>query len=131
MFGLLRMPRFVRRFIRRRTNRMPVDKAIKMKERFSLAYAFFAWNMFGILAYMMYKGKLTKVEDGNEESQGRQFVKMLHLKNVTLHEIKGINYVQKYDLNEEAAHETGVPETGVTNEDQEQFQEESELKDSL
>lgn len=110
---------------------MPVDKAIKMKERFSLAYAFFAWNMFGILAYMMYKGKLTKVEDGNEESQGRQFVKMLHLKNVTLHEIKGINYVQKYDLNEEAAHETGVPETGVTNEDQEQFQEESELKDSL
>ena len=59
-------------------------------------------------------------------STGRQFVKMLHLKNVTLHEIKGLSYQQKYDINEEMA-----SKTDVTNEDQEQLQDESELKDSL
>ena len=41
------------------------------RERLSLAYAFFAWNMFGFLAYMVYKGRMTKVDDGNEESQGK------------------------------------------------------------
>ena len=53
-------------------------------------------------------------------------MKMLHLKNVTLHEIKGLSYQQKYDINEEMA-----SKTDVTNEDQEQLQDESELKDSL
>lgn len=110
---------------------MPVDRAVKIKERISIAYAFCAWNLFGFLAYMMYKGRMQKVEDENEESQGRQFVKLLNLKNVTLHEIKGLTYVRKCDINEEMALKTDVPETDVTNEDQEQFQEESELKDSL
>ncbi|MPC26729.1 hypothetical protein E2C01_019876 [Portunus trituberculatus] len=74
----------------------------------------------------MYKGRLTKVDDANEESQGRQFVKMLHLKNVTLHEVKGLNYIQKYDINEEVSAKTDAPETDVTNEDQEQLQKESD-----
>lgn len=31
MFGFIRMPRFIRRFIRRRTARMPVNRALELK----------------------------------------------------------------------------------------------------
>lgn len=47
-------------------------------------------------------------------------MKMLHMKNVTLHHIKGLNYVEQFDLNEEMS-----PKTDVINEDKELLEEKS------
>lgn len=45
------------RFIRRRTKPIPTDVAVLWKRRLSFAYAFCAWNAFGVLAYNFYQGK--------------------------------------------------------------------------
>ena len=47
-------------------------------------------------------------------------MKMLHLENVTLHRMKGMNYIEQIDLNEEMS-----PETNVMYENKEPEQEES------
>lgn len=104
MFGLFRMPRFIRRFIRRKTARMPEAKALEIKEKLSIAYAFVAWNLFGYMAYMVYSGRWTKQEKEDKEpelSTGRHFAKLLKLRNVELTHVHGLSYVQTYDLTEE------------------------------
>lgn len=119
MFGLFRMPRFIRRFIRRRTAHMSPDRALDLKSKISLLYAFVAWNMCGFIGYQIYAGRWTKIESEDDNlSQGRQFVKMLHLENVTLHRMKGLTYIDSCDLNEEMA-----SKNDVINEDREQLEE--------
>lgn len=45
------------KYIRRRTNPIAEDKAIRWKRRLSIAYGLIAWNAFGLVMYMVYKGK--------------------------------------------------------------------------
>ncbi|XP_042237636.1 uncharacterized protein LOC121876525 isoform X2 [Homarus americanus] len=99
--SFFRLPRFIRRFIRRRTSEIPQDRASRVKINLSLAYAFIGWNLFGFLAYMIYSERIKKVEDDGSLSQGRKFVKMLKLENVHLYHIDGLKSVEHFDLNQE------------------------------
>jgi hypothetical protein len=49
--------KWLRRFVRRNTNPMPMNKAGKWKSRLSVMYAVLAWNAFGMVCYMVYTGK--------------------------------------------------------------------------
>lgn len=55
MFGLFRMPRFIRRYIRRKTARMPEAKALEVKwvSRISGFYAHLFANTFYIVAFSL------------------------------------------------------------------------------
>lgn len=49
--------RMIRRFIRRNTNPIPIDKAEHWKQRLSLIYMLAAWNAFGIALYYVFTGR--------------------------------------------------------------------------
>jgi len=51
-----RMPRFIRRYIRRTMHPMAEKKAWDMKTKLSIFYAIIAWNSVGFVVYQMYKG---------------------------------------------------------------------------
>lgn len=36
------------------------------REKLSLAYAFTAWNLFGLIVYQAYKGRFTKLEEDED-----------------------------------------------------------------
>lgn len=48
---------WLRRFIRKNTTPIPVEKAIFWKKRLSVAYMLLTWNAFGLVCYMIYTGK--------------------------------------------------------------------------
>lgn len=49
--------RWLRRLVRRNTRPIPEDKAVDWKKRLSFLYAFFAWNSFGFVCYMVMTGR--------------------------------------------------------------------------
>lgn len=49
--------KWLRRFIRRHTNPIPVDRAATVKKTLSVAYMLLAWNAFGFVCYMIYTGR--------------------------------------------------------------------------
>lgn len=49
--------RWLRKFIRKHTNPIPVDRAATTKQRLSLFYMVIAWNAFGFVCYMVYTGR--------------------------------------------------------------------------
>ncbi|XP_045611010.2 uncharacterized protein [Procambarus clarkii] len=99
--SLFRMPRFLRRFVRRNTSEIPVDRASQTKQRLSIAYAVVAWHLFGVLVYLVHTKQLKVEENTSGLSQGRQFAKMLKLENPHLYQIQGVTSVKHFDLNEE------------------------------
>lgn len=48
---------WLRRFIRKNTNPIPINKAEVWKKRLSFTYLLLAWNAFGLVCYMCYTGK--------------------------------------------------------------------------
>lgn len=54
VFGITRL---IRRFIRRQTNPIPVDRAELWKRRLSFIYMLVGWNMFGIMVYYLATGR--------------------------------------------------------------------------
>nr|XP_053626249.1 uncharacterized protein LOC128684156 [Cherax quadricarinatus]XP_053626250.1 uncharacterized protein LOC128684156 [Cherax quadricarinatus]XP_053626251.1 uncharacterized protein LOC128684156 [Cherax quadricarinatus] len=104
--SLFRMPRFLRRYIRRRTSHIPENRALRIKKNLSLLYAAVAWNLFGYIGYLVYSKRLEKINDNTELSPGRQYVKMLKLENVQLYHIDGLKSVEHFDLNKEFAEES-------------------------
>lgn len=55
--SLFPQPRWLRRWIRRRMNPLPVDKAALWKGRISIFYSIVAWNALGWVGYMVYTGR--------------------------------------------------------------------------
>jgi len=49
--------KWLRRFVRRHTNPIPVDRAASVKQKLSFIYMMLAWNAFGIVCYMIYTGR--------------------------------------------------------------------------
>jgi hypothetical protein len=49
--------KWLRRFVRRHTNPIPVDRAASVKQKLSLIYMMLAWNAFGVVCYMIYTGR--------------------------------------------------------------------------
>lgn len=97
-----RMPKWVRRIIRRRVSEIHEDRALFMKKNLSLAYAFIAWNTLGYLGYQVYKGNITKAEGPNDHlSQSRQFAKLLKVDNAVMYRVDGLTVTGKFDLVEE------------------------------
>lgn len=101
-----RMPKWIRRFLRRRVPEIHEEKAVFMKRNFSLAYAFLTWNLLGYLGYLVYKGKLQRIEGPDDHlSQGRQFAKLLKADNVVMYRVDGLSVSGKFDLAEEFKNE--------------------------
>ncbi|KAK7085689.1 hypothetical protein SK128_028564 [Halocaridina rubra] len=96
---LFRMPRWLRRIIRRSTHPVPEVRAHFLKWRLSLLYVFFAWNLCGVVLYKVYIGKIKNEDSG--VSQGRQFAELFKAENVTLVRMKGLNYIESVDLEDE------------------------------
>lgn len=50
--------KWLRKFVRKRTNPIPMNVAEKYKQRLSIVYAFLAWNAFGFVMFSVFKGKV-------------------------------------------------------------------------
>lgn len=48
---------WLRRFVRKNTNPIPIDKADKWKKRLSFLYMIVGWNAFGFVCYQIFIGK--------------------------------------------------------------------------
>lgn len=71
---------WLRRLIRRNTKPIPVQSAQVWKNRLSVIYALVAWNAFGCVLYMIYKGKKDwadyygyKSDEDKQLSPGRNY----------------------------------------------------------
>lgn len=106
MMTLFRMPRWIRRIIRRNTSPVPEIQAFLIRRNLSLGYAFVAWNVCGYIGYLIYTGRLKKLEDDSGLSQGRQFAKLFKTDNVTLVRVEGLTPVGIVNLQDEAKRET-------------------------
>ncbi|XP_055381215.1 uncharacterized protein LOC129611847 [Condylostylus longicornis] len=49
--------KWLRKLVRKNTNPIPFDTASTWKRRLSFGYAIIAWQAFGLVCYMLYKGK--------------------------------------------------------------------------
>lgn len=104
-----RMPKWVRRMIRRRVSYIHEDKALFMKRNFSYGYAFLAWNLLGFLGYQVYKGNINRTEGPNDHlSQSRQFVKLLKVDNAVMYRVDGLSVTGRFDLAEEFKNEKSL-----------------------
>ncbi|KAJ8924414.1 hypothetical protein NQ315_007210 [Exocentrus adspersus] len=97
---------WLRRWIRRKTNPIPVDRADLWKKRLSVGYMLVAWNAFGLVCYMVYKGKSDwakyyglKSEEELSISPGKQWAKILGIQNAKVYKVSGLN-VTSEDLND-------------------------------
>uniref|UniRef100_A0A182PSR6 EF-hand domain-containing protein n=1 Tax=Anopheles epiroticus TaxID=199890 RepID=A0A182PSR6_9DIPT len=86
--SLFQQPRWLRRWIRRRTNPIALDRAHLWKRRLSLFYAVVAWNAFGGVCYMIYTGRNDwakfygyKTDEEAQLPQAVRFAKQLNLPN--------------------------------------------------
>lgn len=48
---------WLRRFIRKNTNPIPIDRAEAWRKRLSFMYMLIGWNAFGFVCYMCFTGK--------------------------------------------------------------------------
>ncbi|KAJ8962631.1 hypothetical protein NQ318_001024 [Aromia moschata] len=99
---------WLRRFIRRNTNPVPVDRAALWKNRLAVAYMLIAWNGFGIVAYMIYNGKADwakyyglKSEEELKMSPAQQWTKTLGIKDAVVYRVSGVN-VSRYEVHNDA-----------------------------
>ncbi|XP_056637100.1 uncharacterized protein LOC130893099 [Diorhabda carinulata] len=90
--------RWLRRYIRRNTNPIPIDRAALWKQRIAVTYSIIAWNAFGFVAYMIYQGKAdwakyydVKSEDDVNVSPGHQWAKTLGIENAQVYRVKGLS----------------------------------------
>ncbi|XP_050500338.1 uncharacterized protein LOC126880501 [Diabrotica virgifera virgifera] len=97
---------WLRRFVRRNTHEIPENRAALWKQRLSVVYAVIAWNAFGFVGYMIYKGKGDwanyyglKTEEEMNMSPGHQWVKTLNLQGAEVYRIKGFS-LQKVEEKE-------------------------------
>ncbi|KAK3883254.1 hypothetical protein Pcinc_012426 [Petrolisthes cinctipes] len=118
----IRMPHFLRRFIRNRTKEMPYDFAQVSKRRLSFVYAFCMWNIFGFIAYKMLLRTDSEKENKNV-SQGRHYMELLNLKNAQLYHVKGISSIQRIDTEKEA--------DGVETSDEHKLENLSDLENNI
>lgn len=117
--SILRLPHFIRRYIRRTTKKIPEVRAHFFRSKLSLAYAFCAWNLFGFIFYLVYTDRIKKIEDDSGLSQGRQFVRLLKMENVHLFHIDNLKSVHHFDLNKEYTKRSEETAATTSQDDQE------------
>ncbi|EAA10573.3 AGAP004627-PA [Anopheles gambiae str. PEST] len=102
---LFQQPRWLRRWIRRRTNPIALDRAHLWKSRLSLFYAVVAWNAFGGVCYMIYTGRNDwakfygyKTDEEAQLPQAIRFAKQLNLPNAKVVKLSGLTKTDEYEL---------------------------------
>lgn len=60
---------WLRRFVRKHTNYIPEESASLWKARLSVVYMLLSWNAFGLVVYMIYKGKNDWAQPYKSESE--------------------------------------------------------------
>lgn len=123
------MPKFIRRIVRRHTNQIPEVRALSMRRKLSYGYAFIAWNLFGLVAYMIYTGRIKKTD--SDLSQAREFAKLLKKENVVLYRIEGVTPVGRFDLDEEFRKAEENKSLAEKHEDSEEFKSDEKQSDEF
>ncbi|XP_058840025.1 uncharacterized protein LOC131695500 [Topomyia yanbarensis] len=102
---LFQQPRWLRRWIRRRMNPLPIDKAARWKGRLSVVYGLLAWNALGFVGYMVYTGKNDwaryygyKTAEEEAMPQAVRFAKQLNLPNAQVLKFSGFSKTDAYEL---------------------------------
>ncbi|ETN61325.1 hypothetical protein AND_007022 [Anopheles darlingi] len=103
--SLFQQPRWLRKWIRRRTNPLPLDRAALWKRRLSVVYAVLAWNAFGGVCYMIYTGRNDwakyygyKTEEEAKLPQAIRFAHQLNLPNAKVIKYSGFTKADEYEL---------------------------------
>lgn len=120
--------KWLRQFIRRHMTPIPEASAYTWKNRISLLYMLIAWNGFGFVCYMMYKGKsdwakdykdpeYMKLTPGNFSNKSyvlkstvlykilaQQWSQTLGIKQAKVYRIKGFS-VEQYEINNDTPEE--------------------------
>ncbi|XP_062562941.1 uncharacterized protein LOC134226283 [Armigeres subalbatus] len=103
--SLFQQPRWLRRWIRRRMNPIPVDRAAQWKGRLSVLYAVLAWNAIGWVGYMVFTGRNdwalyygVKSEEEAKMPQAIRFAKQLNIPNAQVMKFSGITKKDEYEL---------------------------------
>ncbi|XP_050084040.1 uncharacterized protein LOC126570366 [Anopheles aquasalis] len=103
--SLFQQPRWLRKWIRRRTNPLPLDRAALWKRRLSVLYAVIAWNAFGGVCYMIYTGRNDwakyygyKTEEEAKLPQAIRFSHQLNMPNAKVIKYSGFTKADEYEL---------------------------------
>uniref|UniRef100_A0A0K8TQ00 Putative conserved plasma membrane protein n=1 Tax=Tabanus bromius TaxID=304241 RepID=A0A0K8TQ00_TABBR len=92
--------KWLRRFVRKRTNPIPHDRAHFWKEKLSLWYMIVAWNALGYIGYLVYTGQKKLVnDDEGQETAGQRYAKMLKVDKGKIIRFEGVQKVSELDLN--------------------------------
>ncbi|XP_055541274.1 uncharacterized protein LOC129727443 [Wyeomyia smithii] len=102
---LFQQPRWLRRWIRRRMNPMPINRAALWKGRLSILYGLLAWNALGFVAYQIYNGKNDwakyygyKTEEDAALPQAYRIAKQLNVQNARVMKFAGVSKKDEYEI---------------------------------
>ncbi|XP_061721702.1 uncharacterized protein LOC133528353 [Cydia pomonella] len=111
------------RWVRKKTNPIPVDQAFLWKRRFSIAYGLLAWNAFGVVLYCMVQGKTDwahyyglKSDEEHDMPPARAWANTLGIKNAKVYRVAGFKKVDEYDIVEGEEVRTKKPENSTESE---------------
>ncbi|XP_055618869.1 uncharacterized protein LOC129763647 [Toxorhynchites rutilus septentrionalis] len=115
--ALFQQPRWLRRWIRRRMNPIPIDRAALWKKRLSVMYGLLAWNALGWIGYMIYTGRNDwprfygyKTEEEAAMSQAIRYAKQLNMPNAHVMKFSGFSKTDEYELKDmEVIHDSVGP----------------------
>ncbi|XP_058454643.1 uncharacterized protein LOC131432413 [Malaya genurostris] len=102
---LFQQPRWLRKWIRRRMNPLPIQEAARWKGRLSIVYGLLAWNALGFVGYMIYTGKNDwakfygyKTEEEAALPPAVRYAKQLNMPNAHVLKFKGLSKTDEYEL---------------------------------
>ncbi|KDR24169.1 hypothetical protein L798_08999 [Zootermopsis nevadensis] len=100
--------KWLRRFIRRHTNPIPVNRAATVKKTLSVAYMLLAWNAFGFVCYMIYTGRgdWAKYYGYKSEAEAsippaQQWARTLKIDKAKVIRLRGLHKEYDYDYENE------------------------------
>lgn len=98
--------RWLKRFIRRNTRKIPEQKAINWQRRLSVIYMICTWNAFGAVLYMCFTGRHDWMKAGGfapdvDIPAGRSWAHILGVKNAQVISISGFKVVGTYEIKED------------------------------
>uniref|UniRef100_A0A1Q3FIA3 Uncharacterized protein n=1 Tax=Culex tarsalis TaxID=7177 RepID=A0A1Q3FIA3_CULTA len=103
--SLFPQPRWLRRWVRRRMNPLPIDRAAMWKGRLSIFYSIVAWNALGWVGYMVYTGRNDwakyygyKTDEEAQLPQAVRFAKQLNMPNAHVMKFSGLKKTDEYEL---------------------------------
>jgi len=122
---IFRLPRWLRRLVRRNMNPMEEDQAWKMKDKLAIAYALIAWNACGYVMYQCFDGKKhwptaigIRSEEEDQIRPAISWANTLGIQKASVIRVSGVNVSveEKFDLDTDSG--VTLPPTPNPNEDQ-------------